>query len=25
MAENPDGTLFFVSPDTSAINGGDIK
>jgi methionyl-tRNA synthetase len=25
MAENPDGTLFFVSPDASAINGGDIK
>ncbi len=25
MAENPDGTLFFVAPEEKAINGGDIK
>jgi methionyl-tRNA synthetase len=25
MAENPDGTLFFVTPDEGAMNGSDIK
>jgi methionyl-tRNA synthetase len=25
MAENPDGTLFFVTPDDGTINGADIK
>jgi len=25
MAENPDGTLFFVTPDEGTLNGGDIK
>ncbi|MEI7896903.1 MAG: methionine--tRNA ligase [bacterium] len=25
MAENPDGTLFFVTPGEGAINGADIK
>jgi methionyl-tRNA synthetase len=25
MAENPDGTLFFVTPDEGCINGADIK
>ncbi len=25
MAENPDGTLFFVSPAEGAVNGADIK
>ena len=25
MAENPDGTLFFVTPDVGTQNGGDIK
>ncbi|MCX6280722.1 MAG: methionine--tRNA ligase [Bacteroidetes bacterium] len=25
MAENPDGTLFFVTPDEGSQNGGDIK
>jgi len=25
MAENPDGTLFFVNPGDGAINGADIK
>jgi len=25
MAENPDGSLFFVTPDEAVINGADIK
>jgi methionyl-tRNA synthetase len=25
MAENPDGTLFFISPDEGTVNGADIK
>ncbi|MCX6268990.1 MAG: methionine--tRNA ligase [Bacteroidetes bacterium] len=25
MAENPDGTLFFVTPDEGSLNGADIK
>lgn len=25
MAENPDGTLFFVTPSEGAVNGADIK
>ena len=25
MAENPDGTLFFVTPDDGTVNGADIK
>jgi len=25
MAENPDGTLFFVKPDDGAVNGSDVK
>lgn len=25
MAENPDGTLFFVTPDEGIVNGADIK
>ena len=25
MAENPDGTLFFVTPDEGSINGADVK
>ncbi|MEI6434303.1 MAG: methionine--tRNA ligase [Bacteroidota bacterium] len=25
MAENPDGTLFFVTPDEDVVNGADIK
>ena len=25
MAENPDGTLFFVTPGEGTINGADVK
>ena len=25
MAENPDGRLFFVTPEEGAVNGADIK
>ena len=25
MAENPDGTLFFVTPGEGAVNGADVK
>jgi len=25
MAENPDGTLFFVTPGEGIINGSDVK
>ena len=25
MAENPDGTLFFVEPGTGTLNGGTVK
>jgi len=25
MAENPDGSLCFVTPDEAAVNGADIK
>ena len=25
MAENPDGTLFFITPDEGAVNGATVK
>jgi len=25
MAENPDGSLYFVTPDEGTVNGADVK